>query len=66
MTLEAWVRTATPGEKPDLTEPPSEAFDCGEVVVTRPDDWTSCTKHDLPVSSDAATPSPPAGNTLKP
>jgi hypothetical protein len=33
MTLEAWMKTATPGEKMDMTEPPSEAFDRREVVV---------------------------------
>jgi len=33
MTLEAWMKAATPGEKLDLTEPPSEAFDRREVVV---------------------------------
>ena len=33
MALEAWVKTAKPGEKFDMTEPPSEAFDRGEVVV---------------------------------
>ena len=33
MTLEAWMKSATPGEKLDLTEAPSEAFDRREVVV---------------------------------
>jgi hypothetical protein len=33
MTLEAWMKTATPAEKMDMTEPPSEAFDRREVVV---------------------------------
>jgi len=33
MTLEAWMKAATPGEKLDMTEPPSEAFDRREVVV---------------------------------
>ena len=33
MALEAWMKTATPGEKLDMTEPPSEAFDRQEVVV---------------------------------
>ena len=33
MTLEAWAKFATPGEKLDLTEAPSEAFDRREVVV---------------------------------
>lgn len=33
MALEAWMKTATPGEKFDETEPPSEAFDRQEVIV---------------------------------
>ena len=33
MVLEAWMKTATPGEKMDMTEPPSEAFDRQEVIV---------------------------------
>lgn len=33
MVLEAWAKFATPGEKFDMTEPPSEAFDRREVVV---------------------------------
>ena len=33
MTLEAWMKIAAPGEKMDMTEPPSEAFDRREVVV---------------------------------
>jgi len=33
MTLEAWVKSAAPGEKLDMTEPPSEAFDRREAVV---------------------------------
>jgi hypothetical protein len=33
MALEAWMKSATPGEKMDMTEPPSEAFDRCEVVV---------------------------------
>lgn len=33
MVLEAWMKTATPGEKLDMTEPPSEAFDRQEVIV---------------------------------
>ena len=33
MTMEAWMKSATPGEKMDMTEPPSEAFDRREVVV---------------------------------
>jgi hypothetical protein len=33
MTMEAWMKSATLGEKLDMTEPPSEAFDRREVVV---------------------------------
>jgi hypothetical protein len=33
MTLEAWAKFATPGEKLDMTEAPSEAFDRREIVV---------------------------------
>jgi hypothetical protein len=33
MALEAWMKSATPGEKMDMTEPPSEAFDRSEVIV---------------------------------
>lgn len=33
MALEAWMKTATPGEKLDVTEPPSEAMDRQEVIV---------------------------------
>src|ERR1035438_6851138 len=33
MALEAWMKTAKPGEKIDMTEPPSEAFDRQEVIV---------------------------------
>jgi hypothetical protein len=33
MALEAWVKSAKPGEKIDTTEPPSEAFDRQECVV---------------------------------
>jgi hypothetical protein len=33
MALEAWMKSATPGEKLDMTEPPSEAFDRQEVIV---------------------------------
>ena len=33
MALEAWMKIASPGEKMDMTEPPSEAFDRQEVIV---------------------------------
>src|ERR1019366_6872028 len=31
--MEAWMKTAKPGEKLDMTEPPSESFDRQEVIV---------------------------------
>jgi hypothetical protein len=33
LVLEAWIKTAKPGETLDMTEPPSEAFDRREAVV---------------------------------
>ena len=33
MTLEAWMKSVTPGEELDMTEAPSEAFDRREVVL---------------------------------
>ena len=33
MVMEAWMKASTPGEKMDMTEPPSEAFDRQEIVV---------------------------------
>src|ERR1019366_4628195 len=33
IVLEAWMKTAKPGETLDSTEPPSEAFDRQEVVI---------------------------------
>lgn len=33
MALEAWLKAAQPGEKFDVTEPPSEAFDRQEIIV---------------------------------
>jgi hypothetical protein len=33
LVLEAWMKIAKPGERLDLTEPPSEAFDRREVVM---------------------------------
>ena len=33
MALEAWMKTAKPGETLDTTEPPYEAFDRQEVIV---------------------------------
>jgi hypothetical protein len=33
MALEAWMKTASPGEEFDMTEPPSESFNRQEVIV---------------------------------
>ena len=33
MAMEAWIKTATPGEQLDMNEPPSEAFDRQEIIV---------------------------------
>jgi len=41
MALEAWMKTATPGEKLDTTEPPSEAFDRQEVIVLMGESFTA-------------------------
>ena len=38
MALEAWITVAKPGEKLDMTEMPSEAFDRKEVVVLMGED----------------------------
>lgn len=38
MAMEAWMKTAKPGEKLDMTEPPSESFDRQEVVVLMGED----------------------------
>jgi hypothetical protein len=38
MAMEAWMKTAKPGEKFDMTEAPSEVFDRQEVVVLMGED----------------------------
>ena len=40
MAMEAWLKTAKPGEPLDLTEPPSEAFDREEIVALMGEDRT--------------------------
>src|ERR1035437_4834293 len=49
MALEAWMKTATPGEKFDMTEPPSEAFDRQEVVVLMGESHTGQKQKFLPI-----------------
>lgn len=49
MTLESWMKTATPGENLDLTEPPSEAFDRREVVVLMGESHTGQKQKFLPI-----------------
>jgi hypothetical protein len=49
MALEAWMKVATPGEKLDLTEPPSESFDRQEVVVLMGEDRTGQKQKFLPI-----------------
>jgi hypothetical protein len=49
MTLEAWMKSATPGEKFDMTEPPSEAFDRREVVVLMGESHTGQKQKFLPI-----------------
>src|ERR1035437_9478202 len=49
MALEAWMKTATPGEKLDMTEPPSESFDRQEVVVLMGEDRTGQKQQFLPI-----------------
>jgi hypothetical protein len=49
MTLEAWMKSATPGEELDMTEPPSEAFDRREVVVLMGESHTGQKQKFLPI-----------------
>ena len=49
MALEAWMKTATPGEKMDMTEPPSEAFDRQEVIVLMGESHSSQKQKFLPI-----------------
>ena len=49
MALEAWMKTATPGEKFDMTEPPSEAFDRQEVIVLMGESHTGQKQKFLPI-----------------
>jgi len=49
LALEAWVKYATPGEKFDETERPSEAFDRKEVVVLMGEARTGPKQKFLPI-----------------
>jgi hypothetical protein len=49
MMLEAWMKSATPGEKLDMTEPPSEAFDRQEVIVLMGESHTGQKQKFLPI-----------------
>jgi hypothetical protein len=49
MALEAWMKSATPGEKMDMTEPPSEAFDRQEVIVLMGESHTGQKQKFLPI-----------------
>ena len=49
MALEAWMKSATPGEKMDMTEPPSEAFDRQELVVLMGEDRNGQKQKFLPI-----------------
>lgn len=49
MALEAWMKTAKPGEKLDVTEPPSESLDRQEVVVLMGEDRSGQRQQFLPI-----------------
>jgi hypothetical protein len=49
MTLEAWAKFAKPGEKFDITEAPSEAFDRREFVVLMGESHTGQKQKFLPI-----------------
>ena len=49
MAMEAWMKTAKPGEKIDMTEPPSESFDRQEVVVLMGEERTGQKQKFLPI-----------------
>jgi hypothetical protein len=51
MALEAWMKSATPGEKMDMTEPPSEAFDRQEVIVLMGESHSGQKQKFLPIIS---------------
>jgi hypothetical protein len=47
--MEAWMKTAKPGEKLDMTEPPSESFDRQEAIVLMGEDRTGQKQKFLPI-----------------
>jgi len=49
MALEAWAKFAVPGEKLDLTERPSEAFDRREFVILMGEDRAGQKRNFLPI-----------------
>ena len=49
MALESWMKAATPGEKLDMTEPPSEAFDRQELIVLMGESPTGHKQKFLPI-----------------
>ena len=49
MAMEAWLKTAKPGEALDLTEMPSEAFDREEVIVLMGEDRAGQRQKFLPI-----------------
>ena len=49
LVLEAWMKMARSGEKLDMTEPPSEAFDRREVVVLTGETARYCKQRLLPI-----------------
>ena len=49
LVLEAWIKMAKPGERLDISEPPSEAFDRREVVVLTGESFKHCEQKLLPI-----------------
>jgi hypothetical protein len=49
LVLEAWMKVAKPGEKLDMTEAPSEAFDRRELVVLTGETVQHCKQRLLPI-----------------
>ena len=49
MALESWAKFATPGEKFDMTEAPSEAFDRREFVILMGESTTGQKQRFLPI-----------------
>jgi hypothetical protein len=64
LALEAWMKTANPGETLDTTEPPSEAFDRQEVIVLMGESMTEGRKNRCCPSFAATTTSSSASGIL--